>query len=231
MIGPVGYTGFSGLERVLKKMMEISERFESIQQHVSEMQPDPAIEKNPRQDAGSFRSALNRAQERQPTDGKKTESLAETDSAPDARRRAVPSATTTEKELMDVLRQELPKYNVPPDLALSVMQVESNFNPGARSPKGALGLMQLMPHTAASLGVEDENDLFEPQVNLQAGLTHLSNLLSKYNGNEQLALAAYNAGAGAVTRYGGVQPFAETQEYIRKVFDIRRRLNEGAPQS
>ena len=129
---------------------------------------------------------------------------------------------------MELLKRELPKYNVPPDLALAVMKTESNFNPKAVSPKGAIGLMQLMPDTAAELGVEDSDDLFEPGVNIGAGLKHLSNLLGRYGGNEEKALAAYNAGSGAVERYGGVPPYAETKNYVKKVLDLRAKLNEGA---
>jgi len=88
--------------------------------------------------------------------------------------------------------------------------------------------MQLMPQTASGLGVGNPEDLFEPEVNIPTGLQHLSNLLSKYSGDEKLALAAYNAGTGAVGRHGGVPPFAETKDYIRKVLDIRQKLNEGS---
>ena len=88
--------------------------------------------------------------------------------------------------------------------------------------------MQLMPDTAAELGVEDSDDLFDPGVNVRTGLKHLSNLLGRYGGDEQKALAAYNAGSGAVERFGGVPPYEETKNYIKRVFDIRQKLNDGA---
>jgi len=126
-----------------------------------------------------------------------------------------------------MLRRALPKSSVPPDLALAVMQAESQFNPRAVSPSGAIGLMQVLPSTARDLGVTNAEDLFEPETNVNVGLQYLSNLLSKYKGNEKLALAAYNAGPGAVDRFGGVPPYNETRAYIDRVMSIRSRLNEG----
>ncbi len=217
----------AGIDRVFQKILQVTEKFEAIQDQLLDVpnSGDSKTVEHPRQQDNPFRSALTRAQERQSTDGKtkETEPARETQGSPKA-----PQANSSmEKRLMDTLRRELPKYNVPPDLALAVMQAESNFNPAAKSPKGAIGVMQLMPSTAATLGVEDENDLYEPEVNIPTGLQHLSDLLNKYGGNEKLALAAYNAGPGAVARHGGVPPYSETQNYIKRVFDIRRSLNES----
>lgn len=103
---------------------------------------------------------------------------------------------------------------VDPTLIKAVALVESGFNTRARSAKGAQGLMQLMPQTAKQYGV---TNLHDPYQNLTAGAKHLRDLLDQYDGNVTLALAAYNAGAGAVTRYGGVPAYAETQDYVKKV--------------
>ena len=102
---------------------------------------------------------------------------------------------------------------VDPKLVKSVMLIESGFNPAAISRKGARGLMQLMPATAAEHGVRDIHD---PQQNITAGTRQLSHLMSYYGGDLVKALAAYNAGEGAVDKYDGVPPYAETQLYVRK---------------
>jgi len=101
-----------------------------------------------------------------------------------------------------------------PGLVLAVVAVESAFRPDAVSPKGAQGLMQLMPGTAASLGVRDP---FDPEQNLEGGARHLRGLVEEYRGDLTKALAAYNAGSGAVRRHAGVPPYAETREYVKRV--------------
>lgn len=112
------------------------------------------------------------------------------------------------------------ELGVSPDLIKAVAMVESGLNPRARSPKGALGLMQLMPATAREYGVVDP---YDPWENLRGGAAHLSDLLDRYDGDLSLTLAAYNAGSGAVKRYRGVPPYRETRNYVRKV----RALLEG----
>ena len=108
------------------------------------------------------------------------------------------------------------RHGLDPELVLAVVAVESAFRPDAISRKGAQGLMQLMPRTAVALGVQDALD---PQDNLDGGVRHLSELLALYGGDLKRALAAYNAGAGAVARHGGLPPYRETRDYVRKVLE------------
>lgn len=110
------------------------------------------------------------------------------------------------------------QHEISPDLIHSVIKVESNYNPYAISPKGALGLMQLIPSTARRFGVLD---VFNPTENIQGGVKYLKYLLNFFGGDYRLALAAYNAGEAAVTRYSGVPPFPETQNYLRRVLKQR----------
>jgi soluble lytic murein transglycosylase-like protein len=124
---------------------------------------------------------------------------------------ARPSAKPPFREIVEAAAA---RYSVDADLITSVIAVESNFDPKAKSRRDARGLMQLLPETAARLGVKD---IYDPQENIDAGTRYLRELLQKYDNNLVLALAAYNAGPERVQQYGRVPPFAETISYVRRV--------------
>ena len=137
--------------------------------------------------------------------------------------RAASGATQSRHKYQSEVAQAARQFGVDPALVHAVISVESGYNPKAVSRRGAAGLMQLMESTARRYGVVD---VFDPAENVRAGTRHLGELLSQF-GDLQLALAAYNAGAAAVVRYGNVvPPFAETQAYVPKVVQLYNQLHE-----
>lgn len=134
---------------------------------------------------------------------------------------AAESAALPKDGLLGLIDRLAAHHGVNPKLAHALIKVESNYQARAVSPKGAMGLMQLMPATARQYAVVDP---FDPAQNLGAGLAHLRGLLDRFGkGRESLALAAYNAGEGAVSRYGGIPPFRETQNYVRRILSLTGR--------
>src|SRR6266436_851721 len=123
----------------------------------------------------------------------------------------------TQQEIDAAIDLAASRHNVDPSLVRAVIKVESNFNPNAVSRKGAMGLMQLMPQTARQLNVVNP---FDPQQNVDAGVRHLKKLMESYGGDVRLSLAAYNAGAGAVSKSAGIPHFGETRNYVRRITQL-----------
>ena len=135
--------------------------------------------------------------------------------APGIRATTPTADATLREEFEPLIREHATRYALRVELVRAVIQVESGYNPHARSPKGAMGLMQLMPATARQLGVRNA---YDPAENIGGGCAYLRQLLDRYGGNEELALAAYNAGSDAVKRHGNaIPPYRETRDYVTKV--------------
>lgn len=123
------------------------------------------------------------------------------------------------------------RYSLNPHLVAAIVRVESSFNPRAKSRKGACGLMQLLPETARRFGLRSSKDLFDPAKNLEAGARYLKWLSSRFGGDPVRVLAAYNAGEGAVQRYGGVPPYKETRNYVTKIYALLGLMISEAPKA
>jgi soluble lytic murein transglycosylase-like protein len=128
------------------------------------------------------------------------------------------SRSDLETRLHGLIEEQASAQSLSPDLVRAVIRVESNWNPRAKSVKGAQGLMQLMPATAAEYGVSNP---YDPEENIRAGVKYLRKLVDRFDGRTELALAAYNAGPGAVEKYGRqVPPYRETQAYVRRIVSV-----------
>ncbi|MCO8046758.1 lytic transglycosylase domain-containing protein [Acinetobacter towneri] len=145
----------------------------------------------------------------------------------------LPSYSRNKNAFDHIIQQAAQQHGVSEGLIKAVMHTESGFNVNARSPVGAQGLMQLMPATARRFNV---SNAYDPHENIMAGAKYLAWLLKRFNGNTTLALAGYNAGEGNVAKYGGVPPFRETQDYVRRVTSRYSNLyangvSAGSPQN
>jgi len=129
---------------------------------------------------------------------------------------AYSSAKTSERPFSEIIKEASQKYGIDEEVISAVIQQESSFNPQAVSSCGAMGLMQLMPATAESLGVTDP---YNAEQNIMAGTKYLKQQMDQFGGDLSLGLAAYNAGSGAVRKYGGIPPYKEIQNYVKKIIN------------
>src|SRR5580658_1205381 len=182
--------------------MDILSDITAIQNRIAEISgaPPAGAIATPQPDASSFNAALAQAL------------LPEIE--PQATDDANAPAPIPPEQIDQLVQQNADIWQVDPALIKSVIANESSFNANATSPVGAQGLMQLMPETAASLGVKDP---YDPAQNVAGGTRYLRGLLDRFKGDTRLAVAAYNAGPGAVEKYGDVPPYAETQGYVKNV--------------
>jgi len=130
-----------------------------------------------------------------------------------------------ERSFHPIIQNAASRYNIDPALVKAIIMAESDYNPRAVSKKGAKGLMQLMPVTARSLGVDDA---FNPKQNILAGVRYFKSLLRQFDGDEKLALAAYNAGSSNVRHYKGIPPFKDTKRYLKKVYRYYEFYKKGS---
>ena len=185
----------------------VTARLDELQAHVASLRgttPTPS---------SSFADALSQAQ----VPGQQTSSI----SVSAAHGTQTGGTTDFESEIDSAATSN----GIDPALLKGLVAQESGFDPNAKSAAGAVGLTQLMPSTAAALGVTDPTD---PVQSLNAGARYLKQQLDRFGGNESLALAAYNAGPGAVAQYGGVPPYAETQNYVKSVLAKAASFKGGA---
>lgn len=183
---------------------EAMEKITPIEEFLAENQQVKPVNENAAANAKKVETALNSA---------KNNGVEVFDPANAMSNRAEKSAPNSIEGMIEAAAR---RYGVESELVKAIATAESNLNQNARSNVGAIGVMQLMPETAASLGV----DPYDEKQNIEGGAHYIRQMLDKFNGNVKYAIAAYNAGPGAVQKYGGVPPYSETQNYVGRVMDF-----------
>ena len=207
----------TGLDITLQRISYIEQQFRNLA-NIGEQKPDSNFQK-------ILNSSMNTTKDGEIPDLSNASSASKSAYATNAINVANKKFGThiSKEEINALIEQYSEKNGLDADFVRAVVKQESGFNENATSRCGAMGLMQLMPWTAKGLGV---TNAYDPEQNVAGGTKMLSNLLKTYGGDKQLALAAYNAGGGAVKKYGGIPPYKETQNYVKNVLSIYNRYKE-----
>lgn len=211
---------FSSIRRVLSRIDEIRSRMDSISSSFAPVRPRAAD--RAKEGAPSFEEEVREAFRRRSgpsRGGPGPEGRGLDGPPPRPLSLPRPRASSGSVDLRGLVEREARSQGLDPALVMAVVEAESSWRVDAVSPKGAMGLMQLMPGTARMLGVEDP---FDPEQNVWGGVRYLRMMVDRYGGRLDLALAAYNAGPGAVDRYGGIPPYEETRSYVDRVLRLYR---------
>jgi soluble lytic murein transglycosylase-like protein len=223
MNGISGMSAGGGIESIEGRIQQIEGMLQQMQAQQAKKVGGPSPLNTAVKLGGSTNAATVNGAERRPFQFYLQGTEAEAQATP-----SVSSALPGRAEAFQPLvEQYATKYGVDKNLVNALIKQESGFNPGAVSKAGAMGLMQLMPGTAKGLGVNPA----DPVQNLEGGVRLLSNLMQQYNGNIPLALAAYNAGPGAVNKYNGVPPYKETQNYVRNILSMFLKAKQDGNQA
>lgn len=195
----------TGLDIAIRRMQSIEQQFQSLA-NISA----PALDSD-------FQNILNASMASKSE--KHVDSSQEKSFSPSAGSKRIPN-----EQLDSIIDKYAAKNDLDSAFVKALIKQESGFQPAVKSHCGAMGLMQLMPATASSLGVDNA---FDPEQNVAGGTKYLKGLLDRYQGNKSLALAAYNAGSGAVKKYGGIPPYTETQNYVKNVLNNYKNYQTG----
>ena len=205
-------TQISSLNLTIQRIQSIEQRFNVLEGIQPQRKPDTDFEE-------ILNATMNDVQENNNNNISSTHSIID-----EKIMKPVSNSMVSREKIDNLIEKYAIKNNLDKDFVKAVIKQESGFQTRAKSHCGAMGLMQLMPQTAMSMGV---NDAYDAEQNIAGGTKYLSNLLSQYNGNKEYALAAYNAGPNAVKRYGGIPPYKETQNYVKNVIANYNNYKEG----
>jgi soluble lytic murein transglycosylase-like protein len=219
----------AGEQAILQRVQQLQQLIESSRQVASGAQASTAITSSsyPQSSSTDFASALQAATSADGVAGTSTVAASSPGLSYDAMQSAVPGASSSESSVYDpLIEQAAARNGLDPAVLHGLIEQESGFDPSATSSAGASGLTQLMPGTASSMGVADP---LNPAESIEGGARYLGQLMTQFGGNTEDALAAYNAGPGAVQQYGGIPPYAETQSYVANVLANAEAYRQSHP--